>query len=81
MKKLLQMSIIFIVIIFTIIIVGYTQQLPTGEIIANETFEPVKCTSDWNCTFWSDCIRTDAETGIQNRTCIDNNNCNAEKPQ
>jgi len=81
MKKLLQLSIIFIVLIFAVLIVSYIQLPPTGEVIANETLESVKCTSDWNCTFWSDCVRTDAETGIQNRTCIDNNNCNIEKPQ
>jgi len=75
MKKLLQVS-----IVFTVLIAGCIQA-PTGEIIANETFEPVKCTTDWNCTFWSDCVRTDAETGIQNRTCTDNNDCNITKKQ
>ncbi|NIM46706.1 MAG: hypothetical protein GTN40_00925 [Candidatus Aenigmarchaeota archaeon] len=76
MKKLLQLSIIFIVLI-----AGCIQEFPTGGVITNETFEPVKCIPDWNCTFWSDCKRTDVETGIQNRTCIDNNNCNIKKPQ
>ena len=76
MKKLVQLSIIFI-----ILIAGCTQQ-PTGKFLTNQTLEP-ECIPDWNCTFWSECIRTGANTGIQNRTCIDNNNCNvtADKPQ
>lgn len=70
MKKVLQLSIIFIVFV-----AGCTQQTPTGEVLANETLEP-ECTPDWNCTSWSDCVRTGADTGIQKRTCTDNNNCN-----
>jgi len=74
MKKLLQLS-----IIFTVLIAGCTQA-PTAEIIANETFEP-ECTPDWNCTFWSDCSRTGSDAGIQKRTCTDNNNCVVDKEE
>lgn len=45
MKKLVQLSIISIVLV-----AGCIQEPPTGEIIANETFEP-ECKSDWNCSF------------------------------
>jgi len=73
MKKLVQLSIFLI-----ILVAGCTQ--PTGVIIANETFKE-ECKPDWNCTFWSDCIRRGSETGIQNRTCIDNNDCVLNKEE
>ncbi len=78
MKKLLQLSIIFIVLV-----AGCAQptgEVITGKVVANETFEE-DCRPNWNCTFWSDCIRTGAEIGIQNRTCIDNNNCVVNKEE
>jgi hypothetical protein len=71
MKKILLLSIILIVFI-----AGCAQQ-PTGQILANETVG-TECVANWTCEdFWSSCERTGADTGIQNRTCIDNNNCDA----
>jgi len=36
------------------------------------------CKSFWNCTEWSECIRTGAETGNESRICMDENNCNID---
>jgi len=75
MKKILLLSIILVAII-----AGCTQE-PTGKFLANQ-LNAGECLQDWKCTDWSDCIRSGADSGMQNRTCIDNNNCNnlTEKP-
>lgn len=36
------------------------------------------CKPFWNCTEWSECIRTGAETGNKTRTCADDNKCNID---
>ncbi len=77
MRKVIQLSIIFVVLV-----AGCIEGTPTGEIIANETFEP-ECTTDWDCGFWSDCERINSEIGVQNRECIDKNDCGTidDKPE
>jgi len=77
MRKILFLSILSIVVI-----AGCTQQGPTGKFLANQNLS-IGCTADWNCTVWSDCFRTGSDIGLQNRTCLDNNNCNdfTNKPQ
>ncbi len=71
MEKILLLS-----IILAVLVAGCAQQ-PTGQILINQTFEEV-CVASWTCDdFWSGCERTGADTGIQNRTCTDVNNCDA----
>lgn len=36
------------------------------------------CKPFWDCTEWSECIRTGAETGNETRTCTDENKCNID---
>lgn len=61
---------------------GCVQDAPTGKFLANELSSDV-CVSSWNCSDWSECIRTSTYLGVQNRTCSDVKGCQVqkEKPQ
>jgi hypothetical protein len=75
MKKILLLSILSIVII-----AGCTQE-PTGEFLVDQS-KIKECTVNWQCTDWSSCIRTEVDSGVQNRNCTDVNSCNnnTDKP-
>jgi uncharacterized lipoprotein YehR (DUF1307 family) len=70
MRKILLLSVLLVVII-----AGCAQQEPTGSFLVNQKGIE-ECIQSWNCTDWSDCMRNGTDNGIQNRTCIDENNCN-----
>ncbi len=76
MRKILLLSLLLVVFI-----AGCAQQEPTGTFLANQKGIE-ECIQSWNCTDWSVCFRNGTDSGMQNRTCIDENSCNndANKP-
>lgn len=38
--------------------------------------QQINCKPEWNCSNWSSCTRTGIAIGIQNRSCLDRNDCN-----
>ena len=70
MKKLLLISILYGIIIFSITVhsvpVEITIEYPEGA--------PQECVEDWSCTDWSACVN-----GTQTRTCTDLNECGTDE--
>jgi len=69
MRKILLLSMLLVVFV-----AGCTQA-PTGKFLANQIASK-ECITNWACSDWSNCMRTGSDSAIQNRTCIDSNNCN-----
>jgi hypothetical protein len=66
---------ILILPLIVLIVAGCVQQ-PTGKFLQSQNYS-ADCSSDWNCTEWSSCVRNDSYSGIQIRTCVDVNDCNS----
>lgn len=69
MRKILLLSVLLVALV-----AGCTQE-PTGQFLANQV-NLRECVTNWTCSNWSSCMRTGSDSAIQNRTCIDSNNCN-----
>jgi hypothetical protein len=69
--------------IIIILVCGCVQDSPTGKFLQNQNYSSNDCVSSWNCTDWSECVRNDSYSGVQNRTCNDINSCQSDitRPQ
>jgi hypothetical protein len=75
MRKILLLT--FVVLL----VAGCVQEQPTGKFLAAQN-SSLLCSSSWNCTEWSACVRNDSYTGVQSRSCTGANMCSdIPKPQ
>ena len=72
MKELL-----VLITLSAVFISGCVQEQPTGMFLSGQSFDSA-CVSEWNCTEWTECERVDTFSGVQNRTCVDINDCGNE---